>query len=254
MLLLDEPLNGLDLPNQAAVAALIGRICRQECVTVVMVTHDVNPVLSYLDRVVYIAESGVAAGTPSEVITGPTLSRLYGTTVEVLRTSDGHSGRPWPARSAAYRHGDPAASADQRMLAAMTLAGSPHLSWNPSTMLRELFAYPFMVNAFRAGTIVAVAAGSIGWFMVLRRQTFAGHTLALVGFPRGRGGHLGGRQRRLRLLRLLHRRGADPRAPSRRRRGQGYSDESAATGIRAGLRPGQRLPVHRPVPGLPERA
>src|SRR6266571_4141881 len=46
-----------------------------------------------------------------------------------------------------------------------------------------LFDYPFMVNAFRAGTIVAVVAGAMGWFMVLRRQTFAGHTLSLVGFP-----------------------------------------------------------------------
>src|SRR2546423_5579276 len=46
-----------------------------------------------------------------------------------------------------------------------------------------MFAYHFMVNAFRAGTIVAVVAGLLGWFMVLRRQSFAGHTLALVGFP-----------------------------------------------------------------------
>jgi zinc/manganese transport system permease protein len=46
-----------------------------------------------------------------------------------------------------------------------------------------MFAYHFMVNAFRAGTIVAVAGGLIGWFMVLRRQAFAGHTLAVVGFP-----------------------------------------------------------------------
>lgn len=46
-----------------------------------------------------------------------------------------------------------------------------------------MFGYHFMVNAFRAGTIVAIAAGAIGWFMVLRRQAFAGHTLALVGFP-----------------------------------------------------------------------
>jgi zinc/manganese transport system permease protein len=41
----------------------------------------------------------------------------------------------------------------------------------------------FMVNALEAGTVVAVVAGSVGWFMVLRRQTFAGHTLALVSFP-----------------------------------------------------------------------
>ncbi|HZQ57192.1 MAG TPA: metal ABC transporter permease [Acidimicrobiales bacterium] len=46
-----------------------------------------------------------------------------------------------------------------------------------------MFAYHFMVNAFRAGTIVAIVAGVAGWFMVLRRETFAGHTLALVGFP-----------------------------------------------------------------------
>jgi zinc/manganese transport system permease protein len=46
-----------------------------------------------------------------------------------------------------------------------------------------IFDYPFMVNALRAGTIVAVVSGAMGWFMVLRRQTFAGHTLSLVGFP-----------------------------------------------------------------------
>jgi zinc/manganese transport system permease protein len=47
-----------------------------------------------------------------------------------------------------------------------------------------------MVNAFRAGTVVAVAAGVMGWFMVLRRQSFAGHTLAVVGFPGAAGATL----------------------------------------------------------------
>jgi zinc/manganese transport system permease protein len=47
----------------------------------------------------------------------------------------------------------------------------------------NLFAYHFMVNAFRAGTAVAVVAAIVGWFMVLRAQTFAGHTLSVVGFP-----------------------------------------------------------------------
>ncbi|HET8584635.1 MAG TPA: iron chelate uptake ABC transporter family permease subunit [Casimicrobiaceae bacterium] len=46
-----------------------------------------------------------------------------------------------------------------------------------------MFAYHFMVNALEAGTAVAIAAAAIGWFMVLRRQTFAGHTLALISFP-----------------------------------------------------------------------
>jgi zinc/manganese transport system ATP-binding protein len=89
VLLLDEPLDSLDLPNQSAVAALIGRICHQEGVAVVMVAHDVNPILHHLDRVVYIAEGGAVSGTPQEVVTSETLSRLYRTPVEVLRTSDG---------------------------------------------------------------------------------------------------------------------------------------------------------------------
>ena len=57
------------------------------------------------------------------------------------------------------------------------------LSWNPLTDLHQLFAYPFMVNALEAGTIVAVMAGVTGWFMVLRQQTFAGHTLSVIAFP-----------------------------------------------------------------------
>jgi len=57
------------------------------------------------------------------------------------------------------------------------------LSWNLRDDINQLFAFHFMVNAFRAGTIVAILAGSAGWFMVLRRQTFAGHTLAIVSFP-----------------------------------------------------------------------
>ncbi|MGO9028699.1 MAG: metal ABC transporter permease [Acidimicrobiales bacterium] len=57
------------------------------------------------------------------------------------------------------------------------------LTWSVSDDLRQLFAFHFMVNAFRAGTIVAVVAGAVGWFMVLRRQSFVGHTLAVVSFP-----------------------------------------------------------------------
>ena len=57
------------------------------------------------------------------------------------------------------------------------------LSWNLAEDVRQLVSFPFMVNALEAGTIVAVMAGVIGWFMVLRRQTFAGHTLSVVAFP-----------------------------------------------------------------------
>ncbi|HEX3779494.1 MAG TPA: metal ABC transporter permease [Pseudonocardiaceae bacterium] len=68
--------------------------------------------------------------------------------------------------------------------------GSPAPSWNLLTDIQELWSYPFMVTAFRAGTIVAVLAGAIGWFMVLRKQSFAGHSLAMVSFPGAAGATL----------------------------------------------------------------
>ncbi len=59
----------------------------------------------------------------------------------------------------------------------------PQLTWDLKQNISQVLEFPFMVNAFRAGLIVAVLSGLVGWFMVLRRQTFAGHTLAVVGFP-----------------------------------------------------------------------
>ena len=108
LLLLDEPLDSLDLSNQGAVAALVQRICRREGVTVLMVAHDVNPILTYLDRVVYFAAGAAVEGTPREVIDGPTLSRLYGAPIEVLEASDGRLvvvGTPEPPAHHHDRHG-----------------------------------------------------------------------------------------------------------------------------------------------------
>jgi zinc/manganese transport system ATP-binding protein len=89
LLMLDEPLDSLDLPGQRSVAALLQRICGTRNVAVVLVTHDVNPILSYLDRVVYFAGGGAVAGRPEDVITSSALSELYGVPIEVLRASDG---------------------------------------------------------------------------------------------------------------------------------------------------------------------
>jgi zinc/manganese transport system ATP-binding protein len=108
VLLLDEPLDSLDLPNQASVAALIARISRSENMAVVMVAHDVNPILSYLDRVIYLASGGAIAGTPREVITSECLTDLYRTPIEVLTTSDGRLvvvGSPEEPAMHADRHG-----------------------------------------------------------------------------------------------------------------------------------------------------
>ncbi|MCW2497666.1 metal ABC transporter permease [Jatrophihabitans sp.] len=60
---------------------------------------------------------------------------------------------------------------------------SVDLTWDLVADVRQLLSYHFMLNALRAGTIVAVVCGAIGYFMVLRRQSFVGHTLAVIGFP-----------------------------------------------------------------------
>src|SRR2546423_4524380 len=89
LLLLDEPLDSLDLPTQSQVAALVADICVSQQVAVMIVAHDVNPILSYLDCVIYFGEGHAVGGEPEAVLTTETLTRLYNTPVEVLRTSDG---------------------------------------------------------------------------------------------------------------------------------------------------------------------
>jgi zinc/manganese transport system ATP-binding protein len=89
MLMLDEPLESLDLTNQQAISELIRTICKTQGVTVLLVAHDINPILPFVDRVVYIAGGNVLCGRPEEVIRTETLTRLYGAPVEVLRTRDG---------------------------------------------------------------------------------------------------------------------------------------------------------------------
>jgi zinc/manganese transport system permease protein len=66
----------------------------------------------------------------------------------------------------------------------------PHLSWNLAHDLSEVLEYHFMVNALAAGSVVAVMAGLLGWLMVLRRETFAGHTLSMMAFPGAAGAAL----------------------------------------------------------------
>jgi zinc/manganese transport system ATP-binding protein len=89
ILLLDEPLDSLDLYNQQSVSALIRHISQKHQVTVLLVAHDVNPILPYVDRVLYIGGGQIEIGKPEEVITTETLSRLYNAPIDVLRTRDG---------------------------------------------------------------------------------------------------------------------------------------------------------------------
>ena len=104
------------------------------------------------------------------------------------------------------------------------------LTWNLVDDVRNLFAYHFMVNAFRAGTAVAIVAAVVGWFMVLREQTFAGHTLSLVGFPGAAGAVWLGLTASLGFFAFcIARRARDRRDPARTT-GRGYSEESAVIG------------------------
>jgi len=85
LLLLDEPLANLDITHSQEIVALVAEVCRARGVTVLLVSHDVNPLLPVIDRVLYIANGQSAIGTPNEVITSTTLSQLYNSQVEVVQ-------------------------------------------------------------------------------------------------------------------------------------------------------------------------
>jgi zinc/manganese transport system permease protein len=68
----------------------------------------------------------------------------------------------------------------------------PTLSWNLLGDAEQVLEYHFMINALLAGSAVAVLAGLLGWMMVLRREAFAGHTLAVMAFPGASGAALAG--------------------------------------------------------------
>lgn len=90
MLLLDEPLASLDLRNQIVIAELVSELARANGLTVLLIAHDINPLLRIVDRVLYVAHGGVAIGRPAEVITTERLSRLYDAPIEVIHDSHGH--------------------------------------------------------------------------------------------------------------------------------------------------------------------
>ena len=85
VLLCDEPLLSLDLAHQRLVTGLVDRRRREADTAVVFVTHEINPVLPLVDRVLYLVDGRFRVGTPDEVMTSETLSELYRTKIEVLR-------------------------------------------------------------------------------------------------------------------------------------------------------------------------
>jgi zinc/manganese transport system ATP-binding protein len=89
LLLCDEPLLSLDVASQGTVVRSLDRHRRERGAGIVFVTHDVNPVLPFLDRILYLAGGRAAVGSPSEILRGDVLSSLYGIPIEVLRVGGG---------------------------------------------------------------------------------------------------------------------------------------------------------------------
>jgi zinc/manganese transport system ATP-binding protein len=90
ILLLDEPLASLDIRRSRELVQLVNEIVRSRNVTAFLVAHDINPLLPFLDNVIYLANGKVATGSPKEVLTSERLSYLYGIQVEVMKDSKGN--------------------------------------------------------------------------------------------------------------------------------------------------------------------
>jgi zinc/manganese transport system ATP-binding protein len=110
LLLLDEPLISLDPHHQRAVVELVRSLQTELGIAVLFSAHELNPLLGALDRVLYLGGGHAALGTVDEVITGPVLSRLYGSAIDVVRLhgrifvmSGGHD-----MEHDAHRHDEPA--------------------------------------------------------------------------------------------------------------------------------------------------
>jgi zinc/manganese transport system ATP-binding protein len=89
LLLLDEPLANLDMRRESNFVQLINKVVRERNVTVLLIAHNINPLLPVLDRVIYVANGKVTNGKPSEVLTSKSLTDLYGIPIEVLKDSHG---------------------------------------------------------------------------------------------------------------------------------------------------------------------
>ncbi len=88
LLLLDEPLISLDPAHQKNIVETARRICDDLKVAIVFSAHELNPLVNAIDRVLYLGSGAAVIGPVDEVVTGPVLSRLYGSDIEVVRIKD----------------------------------------------------------------------------------------------------------------------------------------------------------------------
>ncbi len=90
LLLLDEPLSNLDMKREKDLLQLVNNVVRSRNVTALLIAHNINPLLPFLDKVVFVANGKVATGEPQKVMTSEALTALYGSPIEVLRDSKGN--------------------------------------------------------------------------------------------------------------------------------------------------------------------
>ena len=89
LLLLDEPLANLDIRRGTQLIRLIHTVAKSQNIAVLLIAHDINPLLPVVDRIIYIANGKVASGKPEKIVTSKRLSELYGAPIEVLHDSKG---------------------------------------------------------------------------------------------------------------------------------------------------------------------
>jgi zinc/manganese transport system ATP-binding protein len=90
ILLLDEPLSNLDMKREKDLLRLVDYVVRSRNVTALLIAHNINPLLPFLDKVVFVANGKLATGKPEYVLTSEALTALYGSPIEVLHDSKGN--------------------------------------------------------------------------------------------------------------------------------------------------------------------
>ena len=101
ILLLDEPLSNLDIRRENELVNLISKLIKERDLAVLLIAHDMNPLLPYVNKIIYIANGHVASGSPEKVLTEKNLTKLYESPIEILH--DKH-GRPVILGAAAGEH------------------------------------------------------------------------------------------------------------------------------------------------------
>ena len=142
-------------------------------IAVLFSAHELNQLLGVLDRVLYLGRGRAALGTVEEVVTAPVLSRLYGTEIDVV-----------------HAHGHIFVMSKGRNVERWCICTRRVTRTITSSTTMAMFHIDFMVNAFVAAGIVAVVSGIVGFFLVMRGQTFAGHALSHIGFAGATGAGL----------------------------------------------------------------